>query len=113
MMCGKATFTDESNGTTSVPSPTMNTPNAGCRSAKQPDRVMRSRSGELGHARSSDRFLQSRGGFEANRLARLHLDRFAGARIEAFSCLGLPHGEGSEAWQRELAAFFQFLDDGV
>ena len=41
-MCGNATFTDESNGTTSVPSPTTKTPKPGCRAANLPDRAISS-----------------------------------------------------------------------
>src|ERR1019366_2944387 len=111
-MCGNATFTDESNGTTKVPRPTTNTPNPGYRSASPPDRVIRTRSDCLSHD-CSDRLFQCRRGLEANRLARLHLDRLAGPRIEALARLGLAHGERSEAGERELAALFQLFDDGV
>src|SRR6202051_3107639 len=45
MMWGNATLTDESNGTTSVPSPTTKTPNPGCLSANPPDRIIWFRSG--------------------------------------------------------------------
>src|SRR5271165_4820428 len=110
-ICGNATFTDESNGTTSVPSPTTNTPNPGCRSAR-PDRVTRTRSDHGCHD-FSDRLFQCWRGLETNRLARFHLDRLAGPRIEALPRLGLAHGERSEAGERELAALFQLFDDGV
>src|ERR1700761_5586284 len=111
-ICGKATFTEESNGTTNVPNPTTNTPKPGCCTASPSDRVIRSRSDLIDHA-VSDRFLQCRRGFETNRFARFHLDRFTGPRIEALARLRLPDRERSEAWQREFTAFLQFLHDGV
>src|ERR1700733_8882806 len=98
MMCGNATFTDESNGTTRVPSPTTKTPNPGYRSASLPDRVIRSRSDRLRHD-VSDRLFQRRRGLETHRLARLHFDRFAGPRIEPLPRLRLPHRKRSETGQ--------------
>src|SRR4051794_6888491 len=112
MICGNATFTDESNGTTSVPSPTIKTPNPGCRAANPPDRDMIPRSERFRHD-FSDRLFQRRRGLEANRLAGFHFDRLTRPRIQTLPGLRLPHRERSETRQCELAALLQFLDDRV
>src|SRR5579859_1658123 len=99
VMNGKAKLTDESNGTTSVPSATTSTPKP-AREAAGGDAAL-------------DRLLQRRRGLEAHRLASLHLDRFPGARIQSLARLGLAHGERAKAWQSKLAFLLQRLDHGV
>src|SRR3984957_16058164 len=112
VMYGNAKLTDESNGTTSVPSPTTSTPNPGCETSKEPERITRTwlRSARRG---GSDGLLQRRRSLEAHGLAGLHLDGLAGTRVEPLACLGLAHSKGSEARQGELAGFLQLLDDRV
>src|SRR6478735_6094703 len=82
VMIGKAKLTEESNGTTSVPSATTSTPNPGCPTRKEPGRVMRSWLRSASRC-GSDRLLQCGRCLEAHGLAGLHLDRLAGARVEA------------------------------
>src|SRR4051794_32804257 len=95
VMKGKAKFTDESNGTTSVPSAITSTPNPDRDISEEPGRITRSwlRAADVG---GSDRLLQCRRGLESDGLAGLHLDRFAGARVEALARLGLANGESAE-----------------
>src|ERR1700722_4042874 len=112
VMYGNAKLTDESNGTTSVPSATTRTPKPGWETSKEPGRITRTwlRSARR---RVSDGLLQRRRSLEAHGLAGLYLDRLAGARVEPLARLGLAHGKGPEARQRELAGFLQLLDDRV
>ena len=56
---------------------------------------------------------ERRRSFEANRLAGLHLNRLAGARVHALARLGLLDREGAETWQREAAVLFQLLHNGL
>src|SRR5665213_4034255 len=48
---------------------------------------------------------------EANALARLDLDLFAGAWVAAHARGAVAHGEGAEAGNAELHALLQFLGD--
>src|SRR6185437_702369 len=64
-----------------------------------------------GSAKSSDSLLQRRRGLEPDGLAGLHLDLLAGAGVEPLARLGLAHGEGAEARQREAAVALQLLHD--
>src|ERR1700722_15244334 len=99
VMNGKAKLTDESNGTTSVPSATTSTPKPAPEAA--------------GGDAALHRLLQRGRGLEAHSLASLHLDGLAGARIQSLARLGLAHGKGAKARQGEFAFLLQRLDHGV
>ena len=61
----------------------------------------------------SNVLLKGRASLESDRLSGLHLDGFAGTRIERFPGLGLPHGEGTKRGKCEATIRLELMYDGI